>query len=524
MKEDKFLKVMEENVDKWLKAQLNINVFGKTLSTTLDYLSILYKEERDELQCFLNGIPDEKPNISFNNGFSIFTLVGDKKQGYGCARSARDSFPKDASLLGKLMQESLDLATKSAISFYLTAVGKNVIYDEDLFVKLSKETPETFLSKSSCSLKVDDSVRKMVKDFTEEMYSSGTVNESDGVIHIVNGSNRFVDSEGRKIRESRKLGTIGLEGKFNHSDGSLLNHFDNYVFTNKVDQEKLKTVMQNFYETVNELKVASVPVSKQYPVIFGGSALGTMIHEALGGHLLSGRYIQNKISTVFKNRIGSLVLPEFMTIIDNPQLKDSFGFYLFDDEGVASKKTVLIKNGVLQNYLLDRGSANYFGMNSNGHSRMEWVCRQSEENPGVIVPEPRVSNLEIISSNCVSEKELDQIVQNHCKKVNEECALYIEAGNGEVDIQTSEFRMFPSKAYKLFPDGKKEPIHNFMIIGNAYELLQQIVVTSNKLATTYGICGSSSGGIQTQEIAPSAFIPTVNIQAIESVKLKKRLI
>src|SRR3989339_790214 len=320
MKEDKFLKVMEENVDKWLKAQLNINVFGKTLSTTLDYLSILYKEERDELQCFLNGIPDEKPNISFNNGFSIFTLVGDKKQGYGCARSARDSFPKDASLLGKLMQESLDLATKSAISFYLTAVGKNVIYDEDLFVKLSKETPETFLSKSSCSLKVDDSVRKMVKDFTEEMYSSGTVNESDGVIHIVNGSNRFVDSEGRKIRESRKLGTIGLEGKFNHSDGSLLNHFDNYVFTNKVDQEKLKTVMQN--------------------------------------------------------------------------------------------------------YLLDRGSANYFGMNSNGHSRMEWVCRQSEENPGVIVPEPRVSNLEIISSNCVSEKELDQIVQNHCKKVNEECALY----------------------------------------------------------------------------------------------------
>src|SRR3989339_465012 len=420
MKEDKFLKVMEENVDKWLKAQLNINVFGNNLSKTLDYLSILYKEERDELQCFLNGIPDEKPNISFNNGFSIFTLIGDNKQGYGCARSARDSFPKNASLLGKLMQESLDLATKSAISFYLTAVGKNVIYDEDLFVKLSKETSETFLSKSSCNLKVDDSVRKMVKDFTEEMYSSGTVNESDGVIHIINGSNRFVDSEGRKIREPRKLGTIGLEGKFNHSNGSLLTHFDNFVFTNKVDSEKLKKV--------------------------------------------------------------------------------------------------------LQNYLLDRCSANYFGMNSNGHSRMEWVCRQSEDNPGVIVPEPRVSNLEIISSNCVSEKELDQIVQDHCKKVNEECALYIEAGNGEVDIQTSEFRMFPSKAYKLFPDGKKEPIHNFMIIGNAYELLQQIVVTSNKLATTYGICGSSSGGIQTQEIAPSAFIPTVNIQAIESVKLKKRLI
>ena len=35
MKEDKFLKVMEENVDKWLKAQLNINVFGNNLSKTL---------------------------------------------------------------------------------------------------------------------------------------------------------------------------------------------------------------------------------------------------------------------------------------------------------------------------------------------------------------------------------------------------------------------------------------------------------------------------------------------------------
>src|SRR3989339_255815 len=33
----------------------------------------------------------------------------------------------------------------------------------------------------------------MVKDLTEEMYSTGTVNESDGVMHIINGSDRFVD-------------------------------------------------------------------------------------------------------------------------------------------------------------------------------------------------------------------------------------------------------------------------------------------------------------------------------------------
>ena len=102
--------------------------------------------------------------------------------------------------------------------------------------------------------------------------------------------------------------------------------------------------------------------------------------------------------------------------------------------------------------------------------------------------------------------------------------MYIDSGNGQVDISSSEFAMTPSRAYKIFPDGRREPAHNFVMVANAYELLGQIAVTGDKYEVGNGTCGSESGGIPTQNIAPSIFVPQVNIQAIDGVKFKKELL
>lgn len=525
MGEDKFLKVMRENVDKWMKAEPIIDVFGHRISTNPSYISILYKEVNKEFQGFLNGVEDEERNLNSNSGYSIYVGAGDEERGYGGARAARDSIPRDSAQLGNLMQGNLDLATKIAISGYLTFVGMNLVQKKDLFIRFSDEDVNTFLSRKKKKIFVNEEIRTLLKTFTQEMYEKKVVDEASATIYTVDGSKRFVDSEERKIRELNQLGTISFDGKFSHDNGQLLNCCKIMTFSDKVRLNGLEKIMGNFPAVVNELKKAVTPVSRQYPVIFSGASLGTMIHEALGGHLLSGKYIKEGISTTFKDRLNTQVLPEFMTLIDDPRLKGASGYYLFDDEGIASKRTVLIENGILKNYLLDRNSARYFGMKSNGHSRMEWVFDADEEEGfSITKPEPRVSNLEIISENCVSDEELEEIVKSYCIEYNEKCALYIESGAGNVNVQTSEFRMFPSSAYKLYSDGTKEPAHNFMIVGNAYELLNQIAITGDKCEVAHGICGSNSGGIPTQERAPKAFIPAVNIQAIDSVKYRKSLL
>ncbi len=59
------------------------------------------------------------------------------------------------------------------------------------------------------------------------------------------------------------------------------------------------------------------------------------------------------------NKVGTRVLPDFLSVVDNPQLKEAdgqrlFGDYKFDEEGVPSRETVLVKDGMLKQLLTSR--------------------------------------------------------------------------------------------------------------------------------------------------------------------------
>lgn len=518
---DEFLHVMKESVDKWMEAKPEVNIFGNKISTNPNYISILYKERDDTTWTFSNGVEDMVGIEDNNAGYSVRVSVGDNEQGYGTARAARDEVPRSAKVLSEIVDEHLDLSTKIAVSTYLVHVSNNSVYEDRPFDNFSEEDVAVFTGSEPKKISINGSLGEDLKRFTGDVCGKRFVREVEATIGTESGVQRFVDSDGRMIREHNRLGKIYLTGRFRHKSGQELSHLESLTFLDEVNNGELGAVMDDFRLVVDELRGAVTPVSGQYPVIFSAGAVGTMIHEALGGHLLSGRYIRDGISTTFKDRLDTLVLPEFMTVVDNPRLKGASGFYLFDDEGIASKETLLIENGVLRNYLLDRRSAEYFGMKSNGHSRMEWVTSGFG---GLIVPEPRVSNLDIRSSDPVSEGELEELAKKHCVDSRSECVIYIDSHVGQVDVQTSEFILYPSKAYKIYPNGKREPAHNFMVIANAYELLSQIVATSDNYEITHGVCGSTSGGIPTQEISPSAFLPRVNIQAIDIIKYKKGLL
>ena len=95
----------------------------------------------------------------------------------------------------------------------------------------------------------------------------------------------------------------------------------------------------------SELNVGTIPLSdfNVTSVAFSGYSLGTLLHEAVG-HLLEYDHAQS-----LGIKTGN-VLTQDIDVYESPK-DTSFGFYPCSDEGFESKKTMLLQNGIVQNFL-----------------------------------------------------------------------------------------------------------------------------------------------------------------------------
>jgi predicted Zn-dependent protease len=421
----------------------------------------------------------------------------------------------------------MDNALKCALMCYIQQISQGIIVKNDkLFDRLSKDVVVSIQEpiKEYRLLEKKDlkELSQFSKDLMRHKYITNVCIYSNQYLN----KNFFVDNEERRIFSTNYREALSLSVNFNHESGSKKSHVK--VFLNP-DYDNLNKLLDDlFYTTVNNINEESTapPIkSGQHAVIFGPGASGTTFHEGMGGHLLSGSFISKGISTTFRDKIGEKIMPLDITIMDDPSDVTAHGYYTFDDEGIPAQKTVLVENGVLKNYLLDRHSAAYFGQVSNGHSRSEWVMELDENGMYFpLAPEPRTSNMKIYSPHGVSDKKLEAIMRKYCKKEGLEYGLYIDAGAGEVNVETSAFMIYPHSMWKIYTDGRRERVTDGIVVGNAYELLKQIAAIGNEPKITLGTCGSISGGVPVQESAPAIFLPRVTITAIDQEKYTKRLL
>jgi len=115
--------------------------------------------------------------------------------------------------------------------------------------------------------------------------------------------------------------------------------------------------------------------TQRVPVIFD-----TETAESLLGHLASGvsGYSLYKGASFLMGQLGKRIAPEFVSVEDNGRLVGGLGSRPFDGEGLATRKNVVLENGVLSSYLLDTYSGRKLGMSSTGNA-----ARSIGENPSV---------------------------------------------------------------------------------------------------------------------------------------------
>ncbi|MHB1684772.1 MAG: TldD/PmbA family protein [Bacilli bacterium] len=225
---------------------------------------------------------------------------------------------------------------------------------------------------------------------------------------------------------------------------------------------------------VTMLGAAPCPSGK-FPVVIDNEFGGVIFHEACG-HGLEATAVA-KHNSVFSDRIGEKVAPDLVTYIDDGTLQNEWGSITIDDEGEKTRRNVLIEQGILKGYLIDRFNSRRMGMAPTGSSR-----RQSYR----FAPTSRMTNTFIVPGESTPEEILGST----------EYGIYAKyMGGGQVDTTTGDFNFAVMEGY-LIENGKiGAPIKGATLIGNGPKTLQLVDMVGNNLAHGAGMCGSLSGSI-----------------------------
>ena len=217
--------------------------------------------------------------------------------------------------------------------------------------------------------------------------------------------------------------------------------------------------------------------SGRMPVIIDNGFGGVIFHEACG-HSLEATSVATK-SSVFSDSLGKQIASEKVTAIDDGTMPGEWGSLNIDDEGAKTRRNILIENGVLKSYLIDRLNGSHMGMASTGSSR-----RESYK----YAPTSRMTNTFIANGNDSGEGIISDT----------EYGLYAKKmGGGSVQPATGEFNFAVTEAY-MIRDGKiAEPVRGATLIGKGSEVLLGIDRVAGNLSLEQGMCGSLSGMVPT---------------------------
>jgi TldD protein len=231
--------------------------------------------------------------------------------------------------------------------------------------------------------------------------------------------------------------------------------------------------------------------SGKFPVIIDNEFGGVIFHEACGHGLEATSVAKN--TSVFANRLGEKVAPEIVTYIDDGTLLNEWGSINIDDEGEKARKNVLIENGILKGYLIDKFNSRKMGMEATGSGRRESFR---------FAPTSRMTNTFIAPGQSTP----DEIISNT------ENGIYAKyMGGGQVDPATGDYNFAIMEAYEVKNGKIGKPLKGATLIGNGPKTLQLVDMVGNNLGHGAGMCGALSGSIPVNVGQPMIRISEITV-------------
>ena len=227
------------------------------------------------------------------------------------------------------------------------------------------------------------------------------------------------------------------------------------------------------------------------PVAIENGFGGVIFHEACG-HSLEATSVAYGRSQ-FGDKLGQQIANPKLTAIDDGTIPGAWGSINIDDEGHPSQRNVLIENGILKGFMIDKFNARRMGMAPTGSSR-----RQSY----AFTPTSRMTNTYIAPGTDRNEDIIGSI----------EYGLYAkEMGGGSVNPVTGEFNFSVDEGYIIRNGVICEPVRGASLVGNGRQILMDIDMVGTDLDMGQGVCGSSSGSVPTNVGQPLIRVASITV-------------
>lgn len=222
------------------------------------------------------------------------------------------------------------------------------------------------------------------------------------------------------------------------------------------------------------LEAAYAPQGKM-PVIIDNGLGGVIFHEACG-HALESDHVA-KGASVFTGKLGENIASPVVTAIDDGSIPHYWGSAAWDDEGDRTGKTILIRDGILNSYMVDRLGSIKLGLPVTGNGRRESYR---------FAPAARMTNTYIAPGKDTLSDMISSIDNGlYCKIM----------GGGSVHPATAEFNFQVVEAYRVTKGSLGEPVKGAVLIGKGADILKQISMVGDNLGFGAGMCGAISGAV-----------------------------
>lgn len=215
----------------------------------------------------------------------------------------------------------------------------------------------------------------------------------------------------------------------------------------------------------------------EMPVVINNGFGGVILHEACV-HGLEATSVAKGMS-VFCNKLGQKVASDIVNAVDDGTNLNAWGSINVDDEGTPSKCNVLIENGILKSYLVDKRNSKKMNHPITGSSRRESYKYQTTS---------RMTNTYFLNG----KSTFDEIIKSTEK------GLFAEKmGGRSVNPATGEFNFAVQVGYMIENGKITKPVKGATLVGSGKDVLLHIDMIGDNLSCGYGMCGSMSGSVPT---------------------------
>ncbi|MBI4347861.1 MAG: TldD/PmbA family protein [Elusimicrobia bacterium] len=436
----------------------------------------------------------------------------------------------DAKVLRHNLWNLTDEAYKAAVAGFLEKKAKKATeLDREKLDDLSRE-PAYTASLPNPSFELDGrAVRQLVQAASAQFKRWSWIQGSYAYLEIEQSRRWLLTSEGTRIASPYEHAPVVLilNAWARADDGMRIDSRRSWAMRTPKDLPALDVLLKEGETLAKELKGArdsavQAPVSA--PAILDPEVAGVFFHEALGHKLEGQRQRDPNESQVFKDQVGAKIIPEFLSLVDDPTMPSwegeaLHGHYAYDDEGVPAQRVTLVERGVLKGFLMSRWPVKGVAR-SNGHGRADAHHH----------PSGRMANLMIVAHEPVPKAELKARLMALAKAQGKPFGFLLVGSSGGENpnnrraAQTLEVR--PRLIYRIDAEsGEETPVRGVKLVGTPLVVLNRITAAGDdsKLSNPFN-CGAESGQVPVDQISPSLLVSNIELQRVPEERARPPLL